>query len=119
MGKERAHVDLDDDDIDLESVLGKRNDAKPTSKDAKRIADAANNSGFVSREPKRMGRPRTSPYKAQFGGRCRPGMKKLFQQIGEKLDYTDNVTLELAIQALIEKHELNDLKEEFEELTKR
>lgn len=119
MGKERAHLDLDDDDIDLTEVIGKRAtpQVKPTKRDARRIEDAAKGSGFVSREVKRMGRPRTSPYKAQFGGRCREGMKPLFQKIGEELDCADSVTLELAIQALIEKHEeLSKFKDEFEEL---
>ena len=42
--------------------------------------------------------------------------KALFQEIGEVLDCQDTVTLELAIQALLEKESLNDLIKKYNQL---
>lgn len=114
MGRDRAHISLDDDQIDLEELTSSVQKPRSTAKQQKMVAQAAAETGFTSRQPKKMGRRRTSPYTAQFGGKCREGMKPLFQKIGERLDYQDTVTLELAILALIEKEGLEDLKTEYD-----
>ena len=117
MGDKRAHIDFDDEEeIDLSALVGNTEQPKPTIKQQKAITNEAKRTGFVSREPRKMGRRRTSPYTAQFGGKCREGMKPLFQEIGEALDCQDTVTLELAIQALLEKEGLNKLLEKYNEL---
>jgi hypothetical protein len=118
MGNKRAHIYFDDEEeIDLVSLVGNTEQPKPTVKQQKAVVKEAKKTGFVSREPKKMGRRRTSPYNAQFGGKCRGGMKLLFQEIGEALDCQDTVTLELAIQALLEKEGLDELLNKYNELT--
>jgi hypothetical protein len=120
MGKERAHVYFDDEEIDLSDLsLNTIPQKKLTADQQQLIKREAQKTGFVSREPRKMGRRRTSPYNAQFGGKCRDGMKQLFQEIGKCLDCQDTVTLELAILALIEKERLDDLKPKYEKLIYR
>ena len=118
MGDTRAHINFDDeDDIDLASLTGSITQPKPTVAQQKAIIAEARKTGFVSRQPKKMGRRRTSPYTAQFGGKCREGMKPLFQEIGEALDCQDTLTLELAILALLEKEGLYELIKKYNKLT--
>ena len=117
MDKQRAHLNFDDDEIPLENLTVSTTKSKPTTAQQKAIVEEAKKTGFVSREPKKMGRRRTSPYTAQFGGKCREGMKPLFQEIGVILDCQDTVTLELAILALIEKEGLDDLLVKYKALT--
>lgn len=119
MGKERARVSFDDDEtqIDLEELAASTHKKKPTAKQQNAITREAEKTGFVSRQPKK--RRKVSPYTAQFGGKCREGMKDLFQDIGSRLDKYDTETLELAILALIEKENLKDLKEKYFQITKR
>lgn len=114
MNKQRAHVSFDDD-IDITELVSTPS-PKTTKAEKITIDSEAKKAGFTSRQPK-MGRPRRSPYTAQFGGKCREGMKPLFQKIGERLDCHDTVTLELAILALIETEKLEDLKAEYKKLT--
>lgn len=120
MPKERAHISFDDDeDIDIAELVGYKPQPKPTNQQQQAISSEAQKTGFTSREPRKMGRRRTSPYTAQFGGKCRPGMKALFQEIGERLDCQDTVTLELAILALIEQEGLQNLKQKYKKITER
>lgn len=115
--KHRVHINFDDDEqIDLADLTNITSHPKPTQEQHKKIIKEAEKVNFVSREPRRR---RKSPYTAQFGGKCRVGMKSLFQEIGERLDCYDTETLELAILALIEKEKLDELKEKYEELTKK
>jgi hypothetical protein len=116
MGKARTPVNFSSEEVDLSDLSGKTNQLKPTSEQERKIKLQATESGFISRERKKMGRPRNSPYTAQFGGRCREGMKPLFQEIGEALHCQDTVTLELAILALIEKEGLDNLLIKYKEL---
>lgn len=117
MPNQRSSLGLDDDNqIDLEELTGARQRPAPTAEQTKAIMKAGEAQGFVSRQPTK--RRKVSPYTAQFGGRCREGMKALFQDIGERLGQYDNNTLEAAILALIEKECLDDLKAKYEELTK-
>ena len=108
-----------DDEIDLADLVRNTDFEKPTLDQQKAISEEAKKTGFISREPRKMGRPRTSPYKAQFGGRCREGMKELFKEIGMRLNTHDTVTLELAILALIEQEHLDDIKVMYENITNR
>lgn len=62
-------------------------------------------------------RRRVSPYKSQFGGKCREGMKPLFQEVAERMDIHDTQALELAIEALIKQNGYDDLLTQFKELT--
>ena len=135
MGSERPGFSLDDDDdgVDITVLSRKKKPAKSPKKSTseaapkkvaqkratnKRIVEVAKESGFTSREPKKMGRPVSSPYQAQFGGRCRPGMKPLFQEISAALKCDDTETLERAIEALLEKEGLKRIKKEFDALRK-
>jgi len=108
--RERASLGFDDegtqDQIDLEELAGATEQPKPTAEQQKALVTEGAKHGFVSREPKK--RRRVSPYTAQFGGKCREGMKALFQDIGEHLGCYDTETLEKAILALIEKEGLQD-----------
>jgi len=114
---ERTSLGLDtENQIDLEELTGTMPRQKPTAQQQNDIYKAGEKAGFVSRQPTR--RRKVSPYSAQFGGRCREGMKALFQEVGENMDSYDNVTLELAILALIEKEGFDDLKAKYEEITK-
>ena len=107
-------LDATDTTIDLNELVGAGHRSPPTPDQQKKILDAGIASGFVSRQPVR--RRRRSPYTAQFGGKCRNGMKPLFQEVAERLDLQDTQALEEAILALIEKMEFNDLKEKYKEL---
>jgi len=113
MSSERASIGLDDEKIDIEELIVK--DQKPhklTSEQQKNMEKEGRKLGFVSRQPKK--RRRVSLYTAQFGGKCREGMKDLFQDIGEHLGCYDTETLEKAILALIQKEGLEDLEKRFQ-----
>lgn len=114
--QQRAGLGLDDDQIDLEELTRAAPKAAPANKQQlqKVLDKAGEQTGFVSRQPRRR---RRSPYGAQFGGKCREGMKPLFQEIGERLNCYDTETLERAILALLEKEGLDDLKAKFKKLT--
>ena len=121
---ERASLGFDDEDkpqenqIDLEDLIGAAEQPKPTPQQQKALVEEGAKHGFVSREPRK--RRRVSPYTAQFGGKCREGMKALFQDIGEHLGCYDTETLEKAILALIEKEGLHnkDIGKRYKELVK-
>jgi hypothetical protein len=117
MPNKRVPLDINEDQIDLEELTSKQFQPAPkiTSKLKKSLEREGEKNGFVSREPRRH---RRSPYTAQFGGKCRENMKILFQKIGEQLDCHDTVTLELAILALLEKEKLDDLKYEYDKITR-
>jgi hypothetical protein len=118
MSQKRAGLSLEDDQIDLEELTGGAPQAAPVDKDKlrKSLDKVGEKTGFVSREPRRR---RRSPYTAQFGGKCREGMKALFQEIGEELGCYDTETLERAILALIEKEKLTAIQKEYEKLINR
>lgn len=126
MPNDRASLGLDDieDDIDIlelstpTAVNAPKTNHKQQKELAAKLTKAGEQHGFVSREAKPVTKRRrkVSPYTAQFGGKCRPGMKELFQKIGDELHCYDTETLEEAILALIEKNKLNSLKTEYEAL---
>lgn len=107
----------DDTDIDIADLAQASSLPAPTKKQQQAIFKAAEETGFVSRQPTR--RHRVSPYRAQFGGKCREGMKPLFQEVAERLDMQDTQALEEAIKALIEKYGFDDLLAEYKALTRK
>lgn len=118
MGDTRASFfeQEDNEEVDIADLIAPDRREKPTREEFTNVELEAEALGFVRRQPKK--RRRMSPYTAQFGGKCRPGMKEIFQEIGERLDLYDTQTLERAILALLEKEELDDLVGQFEKLVK-
>jgi len=120
MSNERAGLGFDDDDIDIADLVDVHEEPKTIVSPEvlkKNLTKESAKYGFVSREVPR--RRRVSPYTAQFGGKCREGMKPLFKEIGERLDCYDTETLERAILALLEKEGLSDLLERYNQITDR
>jgi len=116
--QQRPSLGLDDDTlIDIEELAGARQRETPTLEQQEAIMKVGKTQGFVSRQP--MKRRRISPYQAQFGGKCRAGMKALFQEVADRLRIHDTQALELAIQALIEKNGYDDLSVEYQKLIDR
>ena len=113
--QQRTSLGLDDDPIDLEEFTTVVQRPAPTKKQQQAIMKAGEQQGFVSRQPKK--RRRVSPYQSQFGGKCRHGMKELFQEVAERLDIHDTQALELAIEALIKQNQYDDLLAKYQELT--
>jgi len=116
--QQRASLGLDDEQeqIDLEQLMGGYQ-APLTPEQQKKILDAGMKAGFVSRQPTRH--RRRSPYTAQFGGKCREGIKPLFQEVAKRLGLHDTQALEATILALIEKEGFDDLKQKYTEIVKR
>ena len=113
MSNKRAGFSIDDE-IDLESLINnkKNNDFI----DHKEIERTAEESGFVKRLPKNpKKRRKKSPYVEQIGIKIRPLMKNIFQEIGEKLSIYDHTTFELAILALLEKENDQELMKQYKE----
>lgn len=118
MGKERAHLNFDDD-LDLSEFQPATKIVKEKP-DQKLIEKTAEQSGFPSRDPKKKQRRRRkpSPYIDQLNIRCRSGVKEIFQDLSEDLDLRDHTTFEKAIQALIEKEGSEEYLKRFKELTR-
>jgi len=114
--QQRTSSNLDDDPIDLDEFTDLVKRPAPTKKQLQAIMKAGQQQGFVSREARK--RRRVSPYQSQFGGKCRDGMKQLFQEVAERLDIHDTQALELAIEALIKQHQYDDLLAKYQALTK-
>jgi hypothetical protein len=117
MSKERASLNLTDDDLDL-SGFAPRREKKRERSDPKTIETIAEQSGFISREGKRRRKRQRSPYQTQLNLKCREGIKTLFQELSDRLDVHDHTTFEQALLALIEKQGYSDLEARFRELTK-
>ncbi len=115
--QQRASLGLSDEQeqIDLEQLTGAGYRTPPTPEQQQKFMAAGAASGFISRQPA-VRRRKRSPYNAQFGGKCRAGMKELFQEVADRMDLYDTQTLEAAILALIEKEGFDDLKQQFKEL---
>ena len=113
MGEQRATLQLDDFKPKAKERAGEKEKA-----DQKVIEKVAEQSGFVSREPKRKRRRKISPYTDQLGIKVRPQMKEIFQTIGERMEVYDHTTFENALLALLEKEGMQDLVEEFKTITK-
>ncbi len=117
MTNDRASLGLDEEPIDLQDLIVKgKKPHRITLEQQKTMEIEGEKLGFVSREPKK--RRRVSPYTAQFGGKCREGMKDLFQDIGAHMNCYDTETLEKAILALLEKEKLYELQKRFKKIVK-
>ena len=116
--QERVPLDLtvEDQDIDIEQIARSEHRPSPTPEQQKHMHAAGKRVGFVHRQPNQS--RRRTPYTSRFGGRCRPGMKVLFQEVAARLDLPDTKTFELAILALIESEGLDDLKQKHRSLTR-
>lgn len=117
MDNKRASFDLDDVlDIGLLGNASRNNE----SVDYKDLEKVAAESGFVKRIPqKRQNRRKRSPYTEQLGIKIRPLIKEIFQEIGEKLSIYDHTTFELAILALIEKENDQELIKKYKTVTSK
>jgi hypothetical protein len=115
MNNKRASFNLDET-IDIALVENvSRNSELVNYKDLEKVASE---SGFVKRLPKkRKNRRKRSPYTEQLGIKIRPLIKEIFQEIGEKLSIYDHTTFELAILALIEKENDQELIKKYKTAT--
>ena len=115
MNNKRASFNLDEAiDIGLVENVS-RNSELVNYKDLEKVASE---SGFVKRLPqKRKNRRKRSPYTEQLGIKIRPLIKEIFQEIGEKLSIYDHTTFELAILALIEKENDQELIKKYKTAT--
>jgi hypothetical protein len=115
MNNKRASFNLDEAiDIGLVENVS-RNSELVNYKDLEKVASE---SGFVKRLPqKRKNRRKRSPYTEQLGIKIRPLIKEIFQEIGEKLSIYDHTTFELAIFALIEKENDQELIKKYKTAT--
>lgn len=115
MDNKRASFNFDEViDIGLVENVSKNNKFI----DHKALEKVASESGFVKRLPqKRKNRRKRSPYTEQLGIKIRPLIKEVFQEIGEKLSIYDHTTFELAILALIEKENDQELIKKYNAAT--
>ncbi|MCP4698494.1 MAG: hypothetical protein GY862_16825 [Gammaproteobacteria bacterium] len=133
MGNTRASIlDLDDEEdvalvdnlaASLTEIIEKPTPAKP-SVNPDTVEAVAKTSGFTNRQhtKKRSDAPRRrrkkSPFTEQLGVKTRPGMKEIFQDLGELIGEYDHTTLERALFALMkETRGAEDILARFEELT--
>ena len=115
MSKKRANFDLDDL-IDIGLLEG--HDKKSRNVNKEDLEKVAEDSGFIKRLPtKTKSRRRKSPYTDQLGIKTRPLIKDIFYEIGEKLSVYDHTTFELAVLALIEKQNDQDLINRYKKIT--
>lgn len=118
--RERPKVVLDDGDdaLDLSDFAAPEETPAPT---AAEIASVSKEAGFVSRSPSkpvpRRRRGKRSPFQIALAIKTRPGMRELFQDIGDLLDTHDHTTFERALKALIIELGDKDLLKEYEKLT--
>ncbi len=117
MGKERAHLNLDDDfDVSEFHPTKKKENEEVDKKTIERVAEK---SGFISRVNKaRRRKIPQSPFKNKLNLKCRDNMKELFQDIGEYLNTRDHTTFEHAILALLEKEGTPNLLQQYRDITK-
>lgn len=117
MGSERAGLNLDED-LDLTDFTPKVRTRPGREEETRAIKQAAEQSGFTSREPRVRRRKPVSPYKIQLNLKVRDGIKELFQDVGERLRVHDKTAFERALLALIEKEGQGDLLQRYREIVK-
>lgn len=117
MSNKRTGFDFEEG-IDLDLVERVSNSGKSVNyKDLEKVAA---DSGFIKRLPQpRKTRRKRSPYTEQLGIKVRPLIKDIFQALGEKLSVYDHTTFELAILALIEKENDQDLIRKYKDITSK
>lgn len=117
MGKERAGLDLGED-LDLTVFTPKTHTRHDSEEEKHAIKQSAEQSGFISREPRIRRRKPVSPYKIQLNLKVRDGIKELFQDLGERLHVHDKTVFERALLALLEKEGQSDLLQRYREIVK-
>ena len=117
MGRERAGLNLNED-LDLSGFAPKIRPRPKSEEENHAIKQAAEQSGFTSREPKMRRRKPSSPYKIQLNLKVRDGIKELFQDVGERLHVHDKTAFERALLALIEKEQQSDLLQRYRDIVK-
>lgn len=117
MVKERSGLHLNDD-LDLTSFAPKTQLRHHSEGEKQAIVQAAEESGFTSREPRIRRRKPTSPYKIQLNLKVRNGMKELFQDMGARLYVHDHTIFERALLALIKQEGQDDLLQRYKEIIK-
>lgn len=119
MGKERAHVNFDDDDqIDLEELTKMTSHPKITKSQKKLLSEEAEKTGFVSRDPikKRTNRKR-SPYVLQKNIKVRIGMSELLADITNAIGAeSDQETIEIAIRSLLKDKNCKSLLTRYDQI---
>ena len=121
MGKQRASLDFDADTEtpDVQELAGKSSTNKHAV-DPETVQGVAEESGFPSRggrAPVHRRRRKKSPYTMQLGLKVRPGMRELFQDMGEHLAVYDHTAFERALLALIEKEGTAEQLEIYKDIT--
>lgn len=125
MGDQRASIIDFDDDEDLASEIADLA-SKPVKKPSinpETVEEAAKKSGFTNRKPGKDSkqalprrRRKKSPFTEQLGVKVRPGMREIFQDLGDKIGTYDHTTFERALLALIKEERAGELKARFDEL---
>jgi hypothetical protein len=117
MNNKRTSFDFEEV-IDLDLVERASNSGKSVNyKDLEKVAV---DSGFIKRlSQTRKNRRKRSPYTEQLGIKVRPLIKDIFQELGKKLSVYDHTTFELAILALIEKENDQDLIRKYKDITSK
>ena len=113
MTNKRASFNVDEI-IDIK--LLKNNTQNNRSIDHEALEKISEESGFIKRQPKKTRiRRKRSPYVEQLGIKTRPLIKEIFYAIGEKMSVYDHTTFELAIQALLEKNNDQNLIKKYKD----
>ncbi len=119
MSKDREHLSIEDDQIDLDELVG-ISQTPPSDEEYKQMQKAGEKFGFSDRSLKVKKPKKRTPYIIQHNSKMRLGMKELLSDftahIGGK---SDQETLELGIFALIEKKGAEEYKQRFEKLLNR
>lgn len=118
MAKDREHLSIEDDQIDLEDLVSPPQ-APPSEEEYKKMQEVGEKLGFVDRSSKIKKTKKRTPYIIQHNSKMRIGMKELLSDltahIGAK---SDQETLELGILALIEKEGVKGFLKKFKALIK-
>lgn len=118
MVKDREHLSIEDDQIDLEELVSAPQPL-PSEEEYKKMQKVGETLGFVDRSSKIKKPKKRTPYIIQHNSKMRIGMKELLSDltahIGAK---SDQETLELGILALIEKEDAKGFLKKFKDLIK-
>ena len=118
MAKNREHLSIEDDEINLDELVTAPQ-SPPSEEEYKKMQEVGEKLGFVDRSSNAKKPKKRTPYIIQHNSKMRIGMKELLSdltaQIGAK---SDQETLELGILALIEKNEAKGFLKKFKALTK-
>jgi len=118
MAKDREHLSIEDDQIDLEELVSTPQ-APPSTEEYKKMQKVGEKLGFVDRSSKVKKIKKRTPYIIQHNSKMRIGMKELLSDLTDHIgSKSDQETLELGILALIEKNGEKEFLKKFKDLTK-